>query len=108
MTLPIDTYLPMLHVPIVRNIINMLICEQKQISNDGTYFKTGTKLFNIYIMYSCMYIIYLVYCITNPMPYINIHQVTYIIYIIYILFIHKYIHDTYTEASSLIKRTAYT
>ena len=104
MTLPIDTYLPMLHVPIVRNIINILICEQKQISNDGTYFKTDTKLLNIYIMYSCMYIIYLVYLYHQSHAiYKYTSYISYIICIIYTLFIHKYIYDTYIEASSLIK-----
>ena len=52
----LPTYRPMLHVPIVRNIINILICEQKQNKNDGAYFETDTKLLNVYIMYSCMYI----------------------------------------------------
>ena len=104
MTLPVDTYLPMLHVPIVRNIINILIREQKQISNDGTYFKTGTKLFNMYIMYSCMYIIYLVYLYhQSHVIYKYTSYILYVIYITYFLFIHKYIYDTYIEASSLIK-----
>ena len=45
--------------------------------------------------------VYNVSCIINPMSYINIHQISYIC--ISYLYIHKYIYDTYIEASSLIK-----